>query len=91
MVKRLTHFVAVAIAATWIATVFSNTILDNTYVGYPREPDPAKHLVMPYSVKGIVVYITSGQMEVILIFRYVMIISGILTVILIVVNQFFSF
>lgn len=89
MLKRMKDAAIIAIIATWIAAAFSNAILDNTYVGYPRVPDPKNHLVIPYYVKGIVVYVTSGQMEVLLILRYITIGAGILMAALIVVYRVF--
>ncbi|BCG73064.1 hypothetical protein MesoLj113a_42220 [Mesorhizobium sp. 113-1-2] len=91
MLKRFRSALVVAIATAWIAAVAANTLLDNTYVGYPRVTDPDRGLIIPYNVKGIVVYVTSEQMYVLSILRHVTIISGILMVMLVFINYFFPF
>ena len=39
-------------------------ILENTYVTYPRSPQPGAGLVVPHRVKGITVYLTNSQSRV---------------------------
>jgi hypothetical protein len=51
------------------AVVFGSTIfvlgeLDNEYVYYPRTPDSTTNRIVPYAVKGIVVYVTPCQRNV---------------------------
>src|SRR5438876_508578 len=41
-----------------------DSILETTYVYYPRAPEQASGLVVPHEVKGITVYITEQQSQV---------------------------
>jgi hypothetical protein len=50
---------AVACITSWFAWGF----LENMYVTYPRSPVAAEGRIVPHPVKGIVVYITKDQQE----------------------------
>jgi hypothetical protein len=41
------------------------TLLENEYVSYPRSPNPALGLVVPHTAKGVVVYISEQQSQLI--------------------------
>ena len=62
-------------------------ILENTYVNYPRDPDQVLGRVVPHKVKGITVYITEHQSEVIHWVIWILIASGALILIGLVLNQ----
>jgi hypothetical protein len=58
-----------------VASFFVLGYLDNTYVTYPRMPDPSTDRTISYDVKTIVVYITPDQKRVVLFARGVAFIS----------------
>src|SRR5258708_785086 len=53
--------VGISAAIVLIAAWFYSGSLQNSYIYYPRAPNPADGKVVPYPVKGIVVYITKDQ------------------------------
>jgi hypothetical protein len=61
MFLKLKKTVGASAAAILIVAVFAWGSLQNTYVNYPRYPVPQDGRVVPYAVKGIIVYITEGQ------------------------------
>src|SRR5258708_1834554 len=61
-------------------------ILENTYVNYPRVPEQASGRVVPHEVKGITVYITEHQSEVIHWIIWILIVSGVLILISLFLN-----
>ena len=63
------------------------TILENTYLDYPRVPDPALGRVVRHEVKGIAVYITKNQSEAIHLITWILIVSGAITLALLLLNQ----
>jgi hypothetical protein len=62
------------------------TILENTYVNYPRAPDQLSGRVTVHEVKGITVYITPSQSETIHWIIWILVVSGALTLISLLVN-----
>ena len=61
MFLKIKKIVMMTAAVVLMAAWFTHGILDNTYVSLPRTPNPAESTTVPYSVKGIVVYITPEQ------------------------------
>jgi hypothetical protein len=61
MFLKIKKIVGVSAAVVLIMTVFTWGILENTYVSYPRSPDPQNGRIVPHEVKGVIVYITEGQ------------------------------
>jgi hypothetical protein len=61
MFLKVKRTVCASAAAILIVAVFAWGILENTYVNYPRSPDPQDGRVVPHPVKGVIVYITEGQ------------------------------
>jgi hypothetical protein len=52
---------ALASVIVFLVTLWSLGSLDNTYVTYPRVPDKSSGRIVAYPVKGIVVYVTPAQ------------------------------
>ena len=52
--------------------------LDNVYVTYSRNPDPENGRIVPYEVKGVVVYITKDQSELLTWLWRIEIVSGVI-------------
>jgi hypothetical protein len=48
-------------AIFWFASAVAYSLIDNTYVSYPRHPEPESSRTVPYAVKGIVVYLTPWE------------------------------
>ncbi|HEX4409066.1 MAG TPA: hypothetical protein VH206_09860 [Xanthobacteraceae bacterium] len=63
MFLKIKKIVAVSAAIILIGAWFASGILENTYVDYPRVPDSREGKVVPHAVKGIVVYITASQLD----------------------------
>jgi hypothetical protein len=61
MFLKLKRTVCASAAAILIVAVFAWGILENTYINYPRSPDPQDGRVVPHPIKGVIVYITEGQ------------------------------
>jgi hypothetical protein len=62
-------------------------VLDNTYVNYPRTPDPGVGLIVPYEAKRVVVYIRNDQRAFLDWLRWIEIGSGALLRISLAVNR----
>jgi hypothetical protein len=65
MLRRLFRIVATAAALILVAAFWYEGSLDSTYVSRSREPSPAEGLVVPYHVKGITVFITRDERQVV--------------------------
>ena len=63
-----------------------DTILENTYVTYPRFPKPGSGLVVPHEVKGITVYLTLGQSRLIHWIVWVLVLSSAVVAINLIIN-----
>jgi hypothetical protein len=61
MFLKLKRVVSIAAAAVLISSWFVIGMLENSYVNYPRSPDPLGGRIIAHAVKGIVVYITESQ------------------------------
>ena len=82
--KRNIFFRGVAIA--FVLAGFSYGILENTYVTYPRLPDPSMGRIVPYEVKGIVVFIDENQRLMVTCLKWTQIVGAILAVACLVVD-----
>ena len=63
MALQIKKFIGICAAVVLLAVAFLLTILENTYVTYPRIPNPGRGRIVPYTVKGVVIYITSSQYD----------------------------
>jgi hypothetical protein len=63
MLLRFKKIVVIIAVIILIAAVFAWGSLENIYVTYPRSPDPQQGKIVPHAVKGIVVYITQSQSD----------------------------
>jgi hypothetical protein len=61
MVLKGARIIAFAFGLCLVGSFFVLGYLDDTYVTYPRTPDPSAGRTVPYDVKTIVVYITPQQ------------------------------
>jgi hypothetical protein len=67
-------------AVVLIMSVFAWGILENAYVSYPRSPDPQNGKIVPHSVKGVIVYITESERDLLSWLTWVGIGSGVIAV-----------
>ena len=63
MFLKVKKVIVVGAAVVLIVAVFAWGVLENTYVSYPRYPDPQNGRIVPHAVKGIIVYITESQRD----------------------------
>jgi hypothetical protein len=77
----------VASACVGLATMGLYTILENTYVNYPRTPDQQLARVVPHNVKSITVYVTEYQSAVLQWIVWILVVSSILVLINLILNQ----
>ena len=61
MFLRVKQIIGFSAALLFVAAWFASGFLDNTYVSFPRVPNEAEQKVVPYAVKGVVVFITARQ------------------------------
>jgi hypothetical protein len=59
-----------------VVASFASGTLENTYVTYPRSPDPQQGRTVPHAVKGITVYITKGDSDLLSRMRWIAIGAG---------------
>lgn len=58
MLLRIFRAMAFISLITFLVSIFSLGWLDNQYVAYSQAPDISSQRVVPYPVKGVVVYVT---------------------------------
>jgi hypothetical protein len=85
--QKIRRAVLAVAGVAWVAAMASQGVLDNTYVNYPRVPNPEIGRTVPYEVKRVVVYITRDQSAVLDWLRWVEIGSGALILTSLVLNQ----
>jgi hypothetical protein len=57
--RVLTNIAAIGLIGAW----FSYGILENTFVGAPQQPDMATGHTVPYEAKGVHVFLTPGEWQ----------------------------
>jgi hypothetical protein len=87
MLKKIRKILLVGSAYVALASMVLYGVLENTYVNYSRVPDEASGRVVPHDVKGITVYVTEYQSEMINCDTVLLIVSGTLTLVSLILNQ----
>jgi hypothetical protein len=87
MLLKVKKIVGVGAAVVLIAAWFASVILENTYVNYPRSPDPQEGRTVAHEVKGTIVYITERQLELLSWLRWTEIASGAIAVLVILIHR----
>lgn len=59
--SKLSKLIGIVLPLAFIAAWILLSLADNTYVNYGRTPDPVSGRVVPYAVKGVVVYISQQE------------------------------
>ena len=86
MFLTIKKIVGVTAALILVAAWFYSGFLENSYVYYPRSPNPGEGLIVPFVVKGIVVYITERQRAFLSWLQWIEIGSGAIAVLVIIIH-----
>jgi hypothetical protein len=76
--QKIFKAIGIAAAAVLLPAWFYSGLLENTYVTWPREPDPEIGRTIPYPVKRITVYITKYDQQLNTKLRWVLVGSGLI-------------
>jgi hypothetical protein len=87
MYLKIKKIVGASAAVFLILAWFASGILENTYVNYPRSPDQQNGKNVPHAVKGIVVYITESQFDLLSWLRWIEIGSGVIAAFVILIHR----
>ena len=87
MFLRIKKIVAVSAAIVLIVAWFASGLLENTYVNYSRAPNPGEGRTVPYAIKGIVVYITEGQQQLLSWLKWIEIGCGVIAALVILIHR----
>jgi hypothetical protein len=87
MFLKIKKVVGVSAAVVLIVAVFAWGILENIYVSYPRFPYPQDGRIVPHEVKGIIVYITESQRDLLFWLRWIGISSGVIAALVILIHR----
>ncbi len=86
MFLKVKKIIVISAAVVLIMAVFAWGILENTYVSYPRSPDAQSGRIVPHAVKGIIVYITESQRDLLSWLTWIGIGSGAIAALVTVIN-----
>jgi hypothetical protein len=86
MLLKIKKIISLGAALIFVAAWFAYGNLQNSYVGYPREPMPETGKIVPHPVKGGTVYITEDQSRFLYLLGWVQMISGIVAVLIILIH-----
>jgi hypothetical protein len=81
--KTVLTTAAVVLTVAW----FTSGFLENLYVNYPRSPNPQDGRTVTHAVKGIIVYITKSQQELLSWLTWIEIGSGMVVVLLVLIDR----
>jgi hypothetical protein len=87
MFLKVKRNICASAAAILIVAVFAWGILENTYVNYPRSPNPQDGRVVPHAVKGVIVYITESQSNLLSWLTWVGVGSGVIAVLVTLIHR----
>jgi hypothetical protein len=87
MFLKIKKIVGVSAAAVFIVAWFTWGDLENTYVKYPRSPEPQEGRTVPHAVKGIIVYITESQRDLLSLLGWIQIGSGAIAALVILIHR----
>lgn len=84
---QIKKLIGICVAIVSLVAEFLLTALDITYVAYPRAPNPSLDRVAPYTAKGLVVYIASGQRDLLSWLNWVGVGKGVATALVILIHR----
>ena len=87
---EIRKFILIVSAAFFVFAIIINGALDMQYLHYPTTPDVANNRIVKYIVKGVTVYITQSQSNMLLWLRTIQIISSVTIGISLLVNYKWS-
>ena len=76
MLLTIKKIVGLAAALVFVGAWYYSGFLENTYVSFPRSPNPDQSIIVPLVVKGIVVYISEKQRDFLSFLQWIEICSG---------------
>jgi hypothetical protein len=87
MLLKMARLAVATAAAALLAAVFAVDMLENTFVNYPRSPDPIGGRVVSHAVKGITVYISERQLVLLTWLTWIEIGAAAIVVLVVVVHR----
>lgn len=87
MPLKIGKIIAFAFLLVFVGSLFVIGEIENTYVSYPRAPEPSSERIVPFHTKGIVVYITKSQRDVLSFLYYIQGISISLVVCMLILSR----
>jgi hypothetical protein len=87
MFLKIKKAIGLSAAIVFVLTVFAVGALENTYVGYPRLPNQQDGRIVPHSVKGIIVYLTGGERDLLSWLTWIGIGSGLIAALVILIHR----
>jgi hypothetical protein len=91
ILSRFWRVLSTGAASIWIAALFYSGSLDDKYIYYSREPLPHHGQVVPYLVKGVMVYITKDESNLMSWLTRIEVISFVIAVIAALIGRHFAF
>ena len=85
LLQKLKKFIGIPAGIIFLITLFLQAILQDHYFYYTRSPSPTDGRVVPDAMKGIVVYITKDQSEVLNSLFWICLISGVIALVVAVI------
>lgn len=79
MFLKLKKFVGLTAGLLLVAAWFGYANLENSFLGNPRVPAPAAGKVLPHVVKGVTVFISDDEQQLLLWLKYIGIVSAVTT------------
>jgi hypothetical protein len=86
MFLKIKKAVSLSAGLVFVAALFAHGNLENSYIGYPREPAQESGRVIPHLVKGGIVYITEDQYNFLRLLGWIELISGIIFLLVLLIH-----
>lgn len=78
MFLKVKKFVGLTAGLLLVAAWFGYANLENSFLGNPRVPVPETGMILPHVVKGVTVFISEVEQRLLLLLKYVGVISAII-------------
>jgi hypothetical protein len=87
MHTKIRRAIIAVVSCAWFAAMAALFVIDSTYVGYPKVPNPEIGRIVPYTVKNVIVYLTKDEETIAKLVHWSAFGFGSLAVICMLVNQ----
>jgi hypothetical protein len=81
--RAVRKFALIVFSIVALISMWTYGALENTYVNYPRDPDPTLLRIVPHVAKGVTVYITRTQNTLINSVTICLVVSGMLAILMV--------